>query len=67
MTEPTLPRHKLLWAQNAGTQLGMITSLDEESTPMTIEKSKIQGAVLELPTKQRCWASLFASFLRWMA
>ena len=46
--------------------MGLKISLDEELAPMTIEKNKILGAVLELPAKQPCRASQFASFLRWM-
>ena len=38
-----------------------ITS-DEKLAPMTIEKIKILWAVLELPAKQPCRASQFASF-----
>ena len=37
-------------------------NLDELSAPMTIEKIKILGAVLELSAKQPCQASPFASF-----
>ena len=37
-------------------------SLDELSAPMTIEKIKILGAVLELSAKQPCQANPFASF-----
>ena len=49
--QDTLPIPKLLWAWNASTQVGMDFSLDEESAPMTIEKIKILGAVLQLPAK----------------
>ena len=37
--------------KNTSTQVGMKISFDEESAPITIEKNKILGAVLELPAK----------------
>ena len=53
-TKDTLPRHKLLWAQNACTLDGMDFSLYEQQASMKTEENKILGAALESPANQPC-------------
>ena len=44
-----------------GAQVAMNFIQNEGLTPMAVEKIKILGAVLELPTKQQCQSSPFTS------
>ena len=60
----TVPIDRIISVKNAQAWVSMDFKLDKHSTPRTIEKMKILGAVLELPAKQHCQSSPFTSRLR---
>ena len=50
----TLPTAEILSGKNVRAWVLMDFTQDKFSAPVAIEKIKILGAVLELPSKQRC-------------
>ena len=50
----TVAINELLCMKNTGAQLAMDFSLNEGLAPMAIEKTKILGAVSDLPAKLHC-------------
>ena len=59
----TLAKTEIIYPKNVRAKVAMDFTLDKYSAPMTIEKMKILGAVLELPAKQHCQSSPFTSKL----
>jgi hypothetical protein len=53
----------MIHPKNVGSYVAMDFTLDKYSAPRTIEKMKILGTLLELPTKQHCQSSPFTSKL----
>ena len=58
----TLAKTEIIYPKNVGALVAMIFTLDRYSAPRKIEKTKILGALLELPAKQHCQSSPFTSY-----
>ena len=59
MDRANVATDKLLCLKNAGTQITMFFTSNENTAPMAIEKIQILGAVLELPAREHCQSSPF--------